>query len=166
MLYSCSANVLNSIYVMNNTQRYRSGHNGADSKSVCANAHEGSNPSLCANKKEHPQGVLFFIGIDGQDRTLHRKVRGFAFERKPSVSWFTSGEAKNLRQRRIPLQRTLLVGVLLFLEQSVRIEHCTSRCEGSHTASEDRRVYSSGEGSGYLRKANIPPQEHSSRVSF
>ena len=32
-------------------QRYRSGHNGADSKSVCANAHEGSNPSLCARKE-------------------------------------------------------------------------------------------------------------------
>ena len=29
-------------------ERYRSGHNGADSKSVCANAHEGSNPSLSA----------------------------------------------------------------------------------------------------------------------
>ena len=33
-----------------NTERYRSGHNGADSKSVCANAHEGSNPSLSASK--------------------------------------------------------------------------------------------------------------------
>ena len=31
-----------------NTERYRSGHNGADSKSVCAQAHEGSNPSLSA----------------------------------------------------------------------------------------------------------------------
>ena len=31
-------------------ERYRSGHNGADSKSVCANAHEGSNPSLSAIK--------------------------------------------------------------------------------------------------------------------
>ena len=31
-----------------NTERYRSGHNGADSKSVCAHAHEGSNPSLSA----------------------------------------------------------------------------------------------------------------------
>ena len=30
------------------TERYRSGHNGADSKSVCAQAHEGSNPSLSA----------------------------------------------------------------------------------------------------------------------
>ena len=29
-------------------QRYRSGHNGADSKSVCEQSHEGSNPSLCA----------------------------------------------------------------------------------------------------------------------
>ena len=29
-------------------ERYRSGHNGADSKSVCAHAHEGSNPSLSA----------------------------------------------------------------------------------------------------------------------
>ncbi len=29
-------------------QRYRSGHNGADSKSVCRKLHEGSNPSRCA----------------------------------------------------------------------------------------------------------------------
>ena len=33
-------------------ERYRSGHNGADSKSVCAQAHEGSNPSLSAKKRE------------------------------------------------------------------------------------------------------------------
>ncbi len=30
-------------------ERYRSGHNGADSKSVCGKPHEGSNPSLSAN---------------------------------------------------------------------------------------------------------------------
>ncbi len=30
------------------TERYRSGHNGADSKSVCAKAHGGSNPPLSA----------------------------------------------------------------------------------------------------------------------
>ena len=29
-------------------QWYRSGHNGADSKSVCGKPHEGSNPSHCA----------------------------------------------------------------------------------------------------------------------
>ena len=29
-------------------ERYRSGHNGADSKSVCAKAHMGSNPILSA----------------------------------------------------------------------------------------------------------------------
>ena len=33
------------------TERYRSGHNGADSKSVCGKPHEGSNPSLSARKK-------------------------------------------------------------------------------------------------------------------
>ena len=41
-------------------QRYRSGHNGADSKSVCAKAHEGSNPSLCA-KKTDGKGRPFFV---------------------------------------------------------------------------------------------------------
>ena len=31
-----------------NTERYRRGHNGADSKSVCVKAHMGSNPILSA----------------------------------------------------------------------------------------------------------------------
>ena len=30
-------------------ERYRSGHNGADSKSVCEQSHMGSNPILSAN---------------------------------------------------------------------------------------------------------------------
>jgi hypothetical protein len=30
------------------TERYRSGHNGADSKSVCGQPHAGSNPALSA----------------------------------------------------------------------------------------------------------------------
>ena len=34
------------------TQAYRSGHNGADSKSVCHNRHVSSNLTACANKKE------------------------------------------------------------------------------------------------------------------
>ena len=44
-------------------ERYRSGHNGADSKSVCANAHEGSNPSLSANKREASsfEGAFLFF---------------------------------------------------------------------------------------------------------
>ena len=33
------------------TERYRSGHNGADSKSVCAKAHKGSNPFLSAKAR-------------------------------------------------------------------------------------------------------------------
>ncbi len=45
-------------------QRYRSGHNGADSKSVCGQPHVGSNPTRCA-KKKHPHllvGVFFYPG--------------------------------------------------------------------------------------------------------
>ena len=45
-LLSCC--VFNCITLQLNTQRYRSGHNGADSKSVWEQSHEGSNPSLCA----------------------------------------------------------------------------------------------------------------------
>ena len=33
-------------------QRYRSGHNGADSKSVWEQSHEGSNPSRCASSSQ------------------------------------------------------------------------------------------------------------------
>ena len=32
-------------------ERYRSGHNGADSKSVCGQPHAGSNPALSAKAK-------------------------------------------------------------------------------------------------------------------
>ena len=32
-------------------QRYRSGHNGADSKSVCEQSHKGSNPFLSAKAR-------------------------------------------------------------------------------------------------------------------
>ena len=39
-------------------QRYRSGHNGADSKSVCGQPHVGSNPTRCANS-EIPTTVPF-----------------------------------------------------------------------------------------------------------
>ena len=42
-----------------NMERYRSGHNGADSKSVCAKAHEGSNPSLSAKG-----GYVRIVGLD------------------------------------------------------------------------------------------------------
>ena len=34
-----------------NTERYRSGHNGADSKSVCLNGHVGSNPTRSATSR-------------------------------------------------------------------------------------------------------------------
>ena len=53
-------------------ERYRSGHNGADSKSVCAKAHEGSNPSLSANAKD-ANGVLFALAEREGKRTRSHK---------------------------------------------------------------------------------------------
>ena len=46
-----------------NTERYRSGHNGADSKSVWEQSHAGSNPALSANfpLKSTVFAVLFFF---------------------------------------------------------------------------------------------------------
>ena len=44
-------------------ERYRSGHNGADSKSVCGQPHEGSNPSLSAKGDLIPDQVAFFIAV-------------------------------------------------------------------------------------------------------
>ena len=40
----------NNIYV-GPVERYRSGHNGADSKSVCEQSHAGSNPALSVHKQ-------------------------------------------------------------------------------------------------------------------
>ena len=41
-------------------ERYRSGHNGADSKSVCEQSHMGSNPILSAKKSSKQAGFLDF----------------------------------------------------------------------------------------------------------
>ena len=41
-------------------ERYRSGHNGADSKSVCEQSHMGSNPILSAKKSSKLKGFLDF----------------------------------------------------------------------------------------------------------
>ncbi len=52
-------------------ERYRSGHNGADSKSVCAQAHEGSNPSLSAIAKEEAGASSFAMAErEGTRETL------------------------------------------------------------------------------------------------
>ncbi len=67
-------------------ERYRSGHNGADSKSVCAKAHEGSNPSLSANAKD-ANGVLFALAEREGERTRSHKiaVRFYVKVRIPSL---------------------------------------------------------------------------------
>ncbi len=52
----CHNNTVHFFYL----QRYRSGHNGADSKSVCGQPHVGSNPTRCAIK---PLETLRFQGF-------------------------------------------------------------------------------------------------------
>ena len=46
-------------------QRYRSGHNGADSKSVWEQSHEGSNPSRCAKKEKYRREAVLFLFLQG-----------------------------------------------------------------------------------------------------
>ena len=61
-------------------------------------------------------------------------------------------ESLPLRQK----QRTHHECVLCFLTQRIRSEHCTVRCEGSHTPLVDRRARSSGGEREYLRKREYP----------
>ena len=46
-------------------ERYRSGHNGADSKSVCEQSHAGSNPALSANAKDTCGCPFFALVYEG-----------------------------------------------------------------------------------------------------
>ena len=72
-------------------ERYRSGHNGADSKSVCAQAHEGSNPSLSANRNGTNLSVPFFIYRSGD---VCERCRGQIKRAK------RSGSGQNLTSKR------------------------------------------------------------------
>ena len=70
----------------------------ADSDSVCL----GSNPSSAAKENRPSSDGLFFFPLAAEPRLLTQLSPfmariGFAFERKPSGSSLTSGEAKNLR---------------------------------------------------------------------
>ena len=64
-------------------------------------------PLPAPKNKDTPCGCpLFFATVRGSRTPLcdsPSRRMGFAFERKPSVSSLTSGGAKNIRQRRIPL---------------------------------------------------------------
>ena len=74
------------------TERYRSGHNGADSKSVCAKAHKGSNPFLSAIKETSfvYQDKRGFFLLSGQN--TKRIIEKRALERSIGYS-----EARFLR---------------------------------------------------------------------
>ena len=50
-------------------ERYRSGHNGADSKSVCEQSHMGSNPILSATKST----VIYYGGLFLCHKMLNNK---------------------------------------------------------------------------------------------
>ena len=54
-------------------ESYRSGHNGADSKSVRCNSHVGSNPTLSAKEKAR-QSLVFSLEMkDSDPREVHAK---------------------------------------------------------------------------------------------
>ena len=68
-------------------QRYRSGHNGADSKSVCGQPHVGSNPTRCAIKNNpSPFGGGYFLsGWDSKPERVSgvkKMCRGHIFSRE------------------------------------------------------------------------------------
>ena len=59
-------------------QRYRRGHNGADSKSVCEQSHVGSNPTRCAiwgygDHSPQPFFLLFRRGFPALEHPAHRR---------------------------------------------------------------------------------------------
>ena len=58
-------------------ERYRSGHNGADSKSVCEQSHMGSNPILSANgTRINPVFMRVFIHILLLQKSTHHLYWG------------------------------------------------------------------------------------------
>ena len=92
-LHNCDAHLC--ITIM---ERYRSGHNGADSKSVCAQAHEGSNPSLSAKARR-----------DANRRSV------FALQRiYPKCRAKIKNESLSLRQMRLSRTEAALI-VMRFL---------------------------------------------------
>ncbi len=60
-----------------NTETYRSGHNGADSKSVREQSPASSNLAVSAKKKKSPVGGFFFLVTLKRDsnQTLYRGPR-------------------------------------------------------------------------------------------
>ena len=59
-------------YIKLNTETYRSGHNGADSKSVREQSHVGSNPTVSA-RKEPRKVLLLFLGSFPISEALFRQ---------------------------------------------------------------------------------------------
>ena len=84
-------------------ERYRSGHNGADSKSVCEQSHMGSNPILSAKKSSKHAGLLDFSFLSTHHHTRIFRVRtGRFFVRTPDFrSYLSSNRSHHPLQNRL-----------------------------------------------------------------
>ena len=107
-------------------ERYRSGHNGADSKSVCANAHEGSNPSLSAINRKPSLALGFLFMVENQTgiRTQWAKQPCELFcERWPKIfakrfiKFDPKRWAKIKNESLTPRKRTFECGYFLLLQR-------------------------------------------------
>ena len=55
-------------------ETYRSGHNGADSKSVCGQPHVGSNPTVSAKKGHTLSEGVSFCKVDFERKPCQKKT--------------------------------------------------------------------------------------------
>ena len=82
-------NTLYTATIKQNLETYRSGHNGADSKSVWEQSHEGSNPSVSAIK---PLKTLGFQGFFISQNAV--KVLSYAVNAVNAVTEFAEMQLK------------------------------------------------------------------------
>ena len=75
--------------------------------------------------KDAPRVRPLFFYTEDQERTLHRKVRGFAYSARRSTSLLVRRRARVSSRKRIPLPPKHQVCVLCFFTQRIRSEHCT-----------------------------------------
>ncbi len=107
-------------------QRYRSGHNGADSKSVWEQSHEGSNPSRCATSpRTSYRSRRLFIKI-----TSHSFCRGSFPNRNYCVGlrfgfWARTWKPVLLNRAGISRRSKLHIACSDFFQKSERA-HCAA----------------------------------------
>ncbi len=109
-------------------QRYRSGHNGADSKSVWEQSHEGSNPSRCATSpRTSYRSRRLFIKI-----TSHSFCRGSFPNRNYCVGlrfgfWARTWKPVLLNRAGISRRSKLHIACSDFFQKSEQASYCLLR---------------------------------------